>query len=161
VNEPRTPICGPPPQKKKKCAGYWGKYRRLEFISDRMTYIILRGCWWNIIVVNVHAPCEDMSIDVKDSFYEELGHIFDQFPRYDMKILLDDFNAKVGREDVFKPTIRNESSLKISNDNRVRVVNFATSKTYLSKAPCSPIAAVINTLGPLLMERHTTRLTTF
>jgi hypothetical protein len=28
---------------------------------------------------------------------------------YDMKILFADFNAKVGREDIFKLTIRNES----------------------------------------------------
>jgi hypothetical protein len=74
--------------------------RRVEFVSDRMSYIILRGRWCNIIVVNVHAPCEDTSNDIMDSFYEELGRVFDQFPRYDMKILLGDFNAKVGREDI-------------------------------------------------------------
>jgi hypothetical protein len=50
-----------------------------------------------------------MSDDIKDSFYEELGHVSDQFLRYDMKILLGDFNAKVGRKDIFKPTIGNES----------------------------------------------------
>jgi exonuclease III len=72
--------------------------RRVEFISDRMSYMILRGRWCNIIVLNVHAPCEDKGDDVKDNFYEELGRVFDQFPRYDMKILLGDFNAKVGRE---------------------------------------------------------------
>jgi hypothetical protein len=49
----------------------------------------------------VHAQCEDTSDDIKDSFYEELGHVFDQFPRYNMKILLGDFNAKVGRENYF------------------------------------------------------------
>jgi exonuclease III len=102
--------------------------RRVDFVSDRMTYIILRGRWCNIIVVNVHAPCEDMSDDINDSFYEELGRVFDQFPRYGMKILLGDFNAKVGRENIFKPIIGNESSHEINYDNGVRVVNFATSK---------------------------------
>jgi hypothetical protein len=29
--------------------------RRVEFVSDRMSYIILRGCWCNNIVANVHA----------------------------------------------------------------------------------------------------------
>jgi hypothetical protein len=70
-----------------------------------MKYIILCGLWCNIIVLNVHAPCEDKSDDVKDSFYERLGHVFDQFPRYDMKILLGDFNVKVGREEISKPTV--------------------------------------------------------
>jgi hypothetical protein len=45
-----------------------------------MSYIILRVRWCNIIVVNVHAPREDTSDDIKDSFYEELGCVFDQFP---------------------------------------------------------------------------------
>jgi hypothetical protein len=35
--------------------------RRVEFISNRMLYIILRGCWCNIVVLNEHAPCEDRS----------------------------------------------------------------------------------------------------
>jgi hypothetical protein len=51
-----------------------------------------------------------------------------------MKILLGDFNAKVGREDIFKPTIGNESSHEISNDNGVTVVNFATSKNLVVKS---------------------------
>jgi hypothetical protein len=45
-----------------------------------------------------------------------------------MKILLADFNDKVVREKMFKPTIGNESLHEISNDNGVRIVNFATSK---------------------------------
>jgi hypothetical protein len=36
-----------------------------------------------------------------------------------MEILLGDFNAKVGREDIFKPTLWNESLHEISNDNGV------------------------------------------
>jgi hypothetical protein len=43
-----------------------------------------------------------------------------------MKILLGDFNVKVGREDIFKPTIGNESLHITSNDYGVRIVNFAT-----------------------------------
>jgi len=27
--------------------------KRAEFISDRLSYIVLRGCWYNIIVLNV------------------------------------------------------------------------------------------------------------
>jgi hypothetical protein len=112
--------------------------RRVEFISDRMSYIILRRRWCNIIVLNVHAPCEDKGDDEKDSFYEELGRIFHQFPRYDMKILLGDFNAKVGRENILKPTVGNESLHEISNDNGVRVVNFATSKNLVVKSTRFP-----------------------
>jgi hypothetical protein len=89
--------------------------KRVKFVSDRMSYIILRGCWCHIIVLNVHAPTEDKTDEVKGSFYEELEHVFDKFPKYHMKLLLGDFNAKVGREDIFKPTIGNESLHEIIN----------------------------------------------
>jgi hypothetical protein len=62
--------------------------------------------------LNVHAPTNDRTHDVKDSFYRELECVFDKFPKYHMKILLD-FNAKVGREDMFKRTIGNESLVMI------------------------------------------------
>jgi hypothetical protein len=70
-----------------------------------------------------------------------------------MKILLGDFNAKVGRGDIFKPTIGNESLHTTSNDNGVRVVNFTTSKNLTVKS-----------MFPhrnLLMGGCTTKLTIF
>jgi hypothetical protein len=30
--------------------------KRVESVNDRMSYIILRGRWFHIIVLNVHAP---------------------------------------------------------------------------------------------------------
>jgi hypothetical protein len=56
--------------------------KRVEFVSDRMSYIILGGRWCHIIVLNVHAPTEDKTDDVKDSFYEELERVFDKFHNY-------------------------------------------------------------------------------
>jgi hypothetical protein len=64
--------------------------------------------------------------------------VFDKFPKYHMKILLGDFNAKVDREDIFKPTIGNESLHETSNDNGVRLVNVATSKTLRVKSTMFP-----------------------
>jgi hypothetical protein len=45
---------------------------------------------------------------IQNSFCEEVERVFDKFPKYHMKIRLGDFNAKVGKEDIFKPTIGNE-----------------------------------------------------
>jgi endonuclease/exonuclease/phosphatase family metal-dependent hydrolase len=53
-------------------------------------------------------------------------------------MLFGDFNAKVGRDDIFKPTIGNESLHKISNNNGVRVVNFAKSKNLIVKSMMNP-----------------------
>jgi hypothetical protein len=95
--------------------------KRVEFVSNGMPYIILRGRWCYIVVLNVHATTEDETDDVKDSFYEELERVFVKFSKYHMNILLGDFNAKVGREDILKPTVRNGSLHEISNDNFIFV----------------------------------------
>jgi hypothetical protein len=63
------------------------------------------------------TPTEDKSDDLKGVIHEELERVFDLFPKYHMKNLLGDFNLNVRREDVFKPTIRNECLHEISNDN--------------------------------------------
>jgi hypothetical protein len=60
----------------------------IKFVNDRISYIVLRGHWYHIIVLNVHDPTVDKIDYVKDSFYEELERIFDKFPKYRMKILL-------------------------------------------------------------------------
>jgi hypothetical protein len=83
--------------------------KRVESVSDRMSYITLKSRWCDIIVLNVHAPTEDKDDVIKDSFYEELEQVFDQFPRHHMKNLLGVFHVKEEREDIFKPIIGNES----------------------------------------------------
>jgi hypothetical protein len=55
-----------------------------------------------------------------------------------MKILLRDLNENVGREDIFKPIIGNDSLHEASNDNAGRVVNFATSKNLIVKSTTFP-----------------------
>jgi hypothetical protein len=75
--------------------------KRVEFVSDRMSHIILRGRWCHIIVLNVHAPKEDKIDDVKDSFYEELEHVFDKFPKNYIK-------HSVRTNTLIKTTVRNK-----------------------------------------------------
>jgi hypothetical protein len=33
--------------------------KRVEFVNNRMSCIVLRGRWFNIIVLNMHAPYEE------------------------------------------------------------------------------------------------------
>jgi len=42
--------------------------KTVEFLNDRMSYIVLRGRWCNIIVMNVRRPSEEKSDDLNDSF---------------------------------------------------------------------------------------------
>jgi hypothetical protein len=80
----------------------------------------------------VHAPTEDKDDVIKDSFYEELEQVSDQYHRYRVKMLLGDFNAKVGRDDILKQIIGNESLHEASNYNGFRVIY---SQEHNIKAP--------------------------
>jgi hypothetical protein len=51
-----------------------------------------------------------------------------------MKILLGDFNAKLERDDIFKQTVGNEGLHQDSDDNGVRIVNFATLNNLVIKS---------------------------
>ena len=70
----------------------------------------------------------------------------------DVKILLGDFNAKMGRENIFKPTTGNEILHQDGNDNGVRLVNFVTPKNVVVKS-------TETVLRLLMMDRRSVRNT--
>jgi hypothetical protein len=126
-----------------------------------MSYIILRGRWCDIIVLNVHAPTEDKIDDIKGRFYEELEHVFDIFPKYHTKILLGDFNAEVYGEEMFKSRIGSESLHEICYDNGVRVVNFATSENLFVTSITFPHCNINKLIWTSPDGKTQIRLTTF
>jgi hypothetical protein len=60
-------------------------FKWVKLFGDRVSYIILRGRWCDIIVLNVHAPTEDKIDDMKISFCDELERVFDNFSKCYMK----------------------------------------------------------------------------
>jgi hypothetical protein len=73
--------------------GVTSAVKTVKFISYRMPFIIPRCCWCNI-VLNLDAPTEDKTDNTKNSFYEELEHVFTQFLKYHIQILLHNFGGK-------------------------------------------------------------------
>ena len=49
---------------------------RVEFVSDRVSYMVLRGRWCNIIVLNVHAPSVGKSDNLTTVFMRNEGRFF-------------------------------------------------------------------------------------
>jgi hypothetical protein len=95
------------------------------FLYIRKSHQRLRGL--SLLVMYVRAPTEDKIDNVKDSLYEELQRIFDIR-----------FQVQSSQKDIFKPTIENANLHEISNDNEVRVVNFATFENLIVKRTMFP-----------------------
>ena len=55
---------------------------------------------------------------------EKFEQVFSHFQKCQMKILLGDFNAKLGRKDPFKSATGNETLHEVGNENGVKVVKY-------------------------------------
>ncbi|XP_058126780.1 craniofacial development protein 2-like [Anopheles ziemanni] len=100
-------------------------------INDRLCYLRMRGKFYNISLINVHAPTEDKDEEEKDLFYGRLAKLYESCPRYDLKIILGDFNAKVGRESMYRQYIGTHSLHEHSNENGSRLVQFAAASNLV------------------------------
>ena len=74
-------------------------------VNERMCVLRIKGRIFNISLICVYAPTEDKAPERKESFYAQLEATLAKVPRGDVKLVLGDFNAKVGKEAAFFPTI--------------------------------------------------------
>ena len=71
-------------------------------------------------------------------FYNLLEQNINQTPNLDIKIILGDFNAKVGKENTYKPTTGNKSLHNETNNNGIKIIQFAVSKGFNVRSTTSP-----------------------
>ncbi|XP_063904733.1 craniofacial development protein 2-like [Zophobas morio] len=82
-------------------------------ISERMSYIRLRSKYRKISLLNIHAPTEEKDLEVKTEYYKELEREYVKIPKHDIKMVIGDANAMIGKENCYsrerKQTPKNES----------------------------------------------------
>jgi hypothetical protein len=97
-----------------------------EHMSERMCRARIKCEFYNLSVVCAYAPTNDAEEDEKDDFYEALEECYSNLPGHDMKIVIGDLNAKVGREKaLFGDSIGVDSLHATSNENGIRLGSFA------------------------------------
>uniref|UniRef100_A0A4P6DBQ5 Putative endonuclease-reverse transcriptase panstrongylus lignarius n=1 Tax=Rhodnius prolixus TaxID=13249 RepID=A0A4P6DBQ5_RHOPR len=94
----------------------------------KISTLRIKAKFFSISLINVHAPTEDKDEEVKDEFYGQLEAVYDSIPSNDIKIVLGDFNAKLGQEESYRPFLGRHSLHEISNENGMRMIDFAISK---------------------------------
>ncbi len=72
----------------------------LNPVSSRLISARFIGQGYSITIIQAYAPTTNHSDDAVDDFYKMLQHAIDNIPRRDIKILMGDFNAQVGRDNV-------------------------------------------------------------
>jgi exonuclease III len=99
----------------------------LEPYNERLCGLRIRGKFHNITIISAYAPTEDKDEALKEQFYEDLQKLQDKVPRNDLLIIVDDFNAKVGRESAYKAVVGKYSIHPTSNLNGDNLRNHAIS----------------------------------
>ena len=105
--------------------------KRVEFVSDRVSYTVLSGRWCNIIVLNVHAPSEEEGDDSKTVFMRNQSRYLINFLSTIRKFYYEILMQKRG------DSILSRRQLGMSNDNGVRIINFAALKNLIVKGTMS------------------------
>ncbi|VVC27148.1 Endonuclease/exonuclease/phosphatase,Reverse transcriptase domain [Cinara cedri] len=105
--------------------------KQFRAINDRICYIRINMNHRDMVMICAYAPTESGNEETKDAFYEELEQVYDALPGHCIKLLLGDMNAQVGKENAYKATIGKHSLHDRSNDNGIRLINFAISKNMV------------------------------
>jgi hypothetical protein len=67
----------------------------------------LKAEWFSCNLINVQAPTNETMEEIKEEFCKLLEQNINQIARVDIQIILGDFNTKVGKAGIYKPTIGN------------------------------------------------------
>ena len=99
-------------------------------IYERICTLWIKGKFHNITFVNAYAPTEDTEDEIVDEFYETLQSVCDELPKYDAIITLGDFNAKLGKEQIYKEIIGRHSLHEVTNNYGLRLVQYAPTNNF-------------------------------
>jgi hypothetical protein len=91
-------------------------------INERLCILRVKG---NYSLINIHAPTND---EAKDLSYEELKRTYNACLGNDVKIVMEDTNAKIVRETIHHLTIGKYSLHETTNENGFRLINLAVSR---------------------------------
>lgn len=77
-----------------------------------------------VSIIIVYAPTEVSELNAKKELYEEENE-YSRIPRYDVELIVENFSAQSGKEYMYKPTARQYTQHKSTNENGRSIVDFA------------------------------------
>ena len=95
---------------------------------DRICSLRIRGVFFNTTIVCVHAPVDEKNEMQEGDFYEDLERIYIKVLKDDIKVVMGDFNVKVGKESGVAPNVGKYGLHEETNNNGWRMTEFAITK---------------------------------
>ncbi|WP_353806118.1 endonuclease/exonuclease/phosphatase family protein, partial [Acinetobacter baumannii] len=77
-----------------------------------------------VTVIQCYAPTNDSSEVVKNAFYDRLQSVLTELPRRDIKILMGDMNAKIGKNNTGKDSVMGRDALGDMIENGELLTDF-------------------------------------
>jgi hypothetical protein len=97
-------------------------------INKRLCWLRLKAKWFSCTLINVHVQTNKKTKETNKEFNNLLEQTISQIASSDIHTVRGDSNAKIGKENVYKPTIGNESLHNETNDNGMKMIQFAVSR---------------------------------
>ena len=107
-------------------------------IDEQMCVLRIKTKFQNSSLIIVHALTEEKEELEKEAFYQKIEEVYDSSLSNDIKTVLGDWNAKVGREEIYQGLTGKHSMHLHTNNNRQRLVDFAAAKNMVVSSTCLP-----------------------
>jgi hypothetical protein len=105
-----------------------------EPLDDRRRKLRIQGKFRNISLISTDAPTEDSPEAIKGPFYEKLSQDCENARKYDILILLGDFNEIIGRENFIATAARKYTLNEVTSENGKRLGQLAARHNMIIKS---------------------------
>ena len=107
-------------------------------VDERICVLRIKTRSQNASLIIVHAPTEEKEELEKKAFYQKVEEIYDSRPCNDIKIVLGDWKAKVGREELYQGVTGRHSIHLNTNNNGQSLVDFAAAENMVVSSTSFP-----------------------
>jgi hypothetical protein len=106
------------------------------------------------LIINAHTPTEDKEGEEKDQFYYLLNRTYNKTPSNDIKMVIGDLNAKIGKQGIYHGTIPEQSLHTDPNGNGQRITDFTTGRNMVISSTYFSLKAYTKEHGDRPMAGH-------
>ena len=90
--------------------------------NDRMISFLFQGKPFNIMVIQAYAPNSKAEVAEAEQFFEDLQDLLERIPKKDVFLIIGDWNAKVGSQEI--PEVTGKFGLGVRNEAGQRLIEF-------------------------------------